>query len=445
MFQRFSLKILVYTNKINNRIQYTFKTVFQDFIGVELTVTSDKEMFLSHKGIKINYSKEKIVNSFHVYPHEILFEGGIKDYPIQIVSHHQYKKTFFCTSKGKLPFDMFAATFWLISRYEEYLPFKANKYNVFNFRASIAWQNDFISLPIINQWLCVFKQELVKWNNEIVFPKIKSSIALTFDIDSVYKYKYKGLGRSLLGLLADLSKFDFKNISNRFQTLFLGKKDEYDCYDFLIEQFKKIDSKPIVFYLLGDYGLNDKNHPSNSKQFRELIKHLSDYSHTGIHPSFGSNYKKDQLGKEIIRLREIVHKEVVLSRQHFGMLQFPNTYQKIVNLGITDDYSMGFPQFNGYRAGTSFVYKWFDLSKNLQTELRIHPYAINDEAFGKETNYNLEEMHNKFQRYLHDTLELGGELQIVFRSNSFSNNPKNKVYKDFLSYLVGEAQQISMR
>jgi len=107
----------------------------------------------------------------------------------------------------------------------------------------------------------------------------------------------------------------------------------------LIQTHKEDKLKCIYFFLLGDYGKNDKNIASTNRNFRELIKHISDYSITGIHPSFGSNNSVQQLKVEVSRLSNITHRQISRSRQHFSVLHFPGTYRDLLQAGISDDYS----------------------------------------------------------------------------------------------------------
>ena len=45
---------------------------------------------------------------------------------------------------------------------------------------------------------------------------------------------------------------------------------------------------------------------------------------------------------------------------------------------MTDDYSMGYGSINGFRASVASSFYWYDLEKERQTNLRIHPFCFMD-------------------------------------------------------------------
>ena len=56
-------------------------------------------------------------------------------------------------SDSDLPFDIFAASFFLVTRYEEYLDFKPDKYGRFPAPAShLHSEMDFLEIPVIDLW-----------------------------------------------------------------------------------------------------------------------------------------------------------------------------------------------------------------------------------------------------------------------------------------------------
>jgi muramoyltetrapeptide carboxypeptidase LdcA involved in peptidoglycan recycling len=170
----------------------------------------------------------------------------------------------------------------------------------------------------------------------------------------------QGLVRTVGGYLKSLSQLDFKAISQRSKVLLGFEKDPYDTYDFQLEIQHKYNLKTLYFILFATYGKNDKNVPITSRKFCELIKSISDNAEVGIHPSYGSNYSQDRLPKEIKRLSKVLNREITKSRQHFLKLSFPETYHHLLELGITDDYTMGFASEIGFRAGICDSFNFYD-------------------------------------------------------------------------------------
>ncbi len=371
-------------------------------------------------------------------PHGILFEYGIKDYFIEVNQHECYLKMFFKNTKGDVPFDLFGAAFWLLSRYEEYLPFKTNKYNVFDYRSSLAWQNNFIDLPLVSIWINELSGFLKKQFPDLQLAKKKCSFKVTIDVDNAYKFKHKGLARTLAGIAADIWYWKPTQLKQRFKTLFFNQEDEFDCYDFLIESNRKLRAHIIYFFLLGDYGLNDKNHSANSFKFQQLIKHLSDYSEIGIHPSFASNASINQLKIEIARLKQIIHKEVNNSRQHFGMLLFPNTYQALLASGIQNDYSLGYTNLNGFRASFASPFNWYDLRNEEETSLTLHPFCLNDAALQADFTKNHCEPAETFRKYHELIVRYGGEFVIIFHNDILSNTTQGKKWQQFYQLIISQ-------
>ena len=121
-----------------------------------------------------------------------------------------------------------------------------------------------------------------------------------------------------------------------------------------IEKSRELNNQEKLFFSFIDLN-NDKNITYTSKKFQTLVKTMADYVKVGIHPSWASNADTHKLSKEINRLEAIVNREVIRSRQHFLRLDLPTTYRRLIDLGILQDYTMGYASQVGFRAGTSSV------------------------------------------------------------------------------------------
>jgi len=370
--------ILIYTHKTTPRVKYTFNLILKDCLGLEFTIINNIDDYKLYEGNKLSYTTQEVESDFNIVACSLLFESGIKEQTIQMQNHESYFKYFFKTYHSTLPFDLFAASFYLVSRYEEYLPFMPDAFNRFEAENSLAYQYDFLTIPLVNLWINEFEKLLKKKFPLLNFTHNTYNFVSSIDIDNAYKYLEKGVMRSIGGYLKSIVSIDKVDLIDRTSVLLGKEKDPFDSYDYQLEVQKKYKLKVIYFFLLGDYGVNDKNHPSNNYGFQKLIKHLADYSSTGIHPSYGSNGNSKQVKIEINRLAKITHRDVFNSRQHFSMLKFPDTYFILQELGITDDYSMGYANFNGFRASYCLPFYWYDLDDELETNLKIHSYCLSE-------------------------------------------------------------------
>lgn len=173
------------------------KTLLTEALGLSVTVTADPEVFRQATVPRINYSDEAMAGSLQIKPHSILFDHGIRDYHLEVQSHPRFHKLFFKNTSGTLPFDLFGAAFWLLSRYEEYLPHKTDSNNRFHYSSSLAYQYDFLDLPLVNVWLAELALLLKEQQPDLQIAARRYNFISSIDIDSAYKYKYKGFVRSI--------------------------------------------------------------------------------------------------------------------------------------------------------------------------------------------------------------------------------------------------------
>ena len=125
------MPVLVYTQKFSPRIKYAFNLLLVEVLGVdELQFATNKEEFQQFEGTRINYSFDTIEGAIQFVPAGILNEHDIAEQEV-VVTKHKNVPVFFSVSNSILPFDPFAAAFYLASRYEEYLPFIGDVHNRF--------------------------------------------------------------------------------------------------------------------------------------------------------------------------------------------------------------------------------------------------------------------------------------------------------------------------
>jgi hypothetical protein len=230
--------------------------------------------------------------------------------------------------------------------------------------------------------------------------------------------------RVLAGYVSDLVHRNWMGIKNRTKILLNKQLDPFDCYNFLIENNRKHEIDSIYFFLVGDYGKNDKNIAASNRKFQSLIKHVTDYSRIGIHPSFASNKRPQQLKIEISRLSKITHKQIRYSRQNFSLLKFTYTYNSLLEAGINEDFSMGYTNMNGFRASYCFSYKWYNIEEETVSSLTINPFAFTEDTVAYYANENKTSFLETLWPFANEVIKFGGQLISVFHNNTFDESMK---------------------
>lgn len=370
--------LLIYTTASTPRLRYIFDLILTDLSGIAFELTQDADQFIFYTGPKFNYSEKPFGDELFFFSSKILFEKKIHSQALSVLDWNDTKAFFATHPKYILPFDPFAASFYLVTRYEEYLPFIPDKHGRFDAAESMAFQKGFLQKPVVNIYAKKIKEILLDYFPTLPHQEKKYKYISTIDIDNAWAFKHKGIIRTGGALIRSLSKFEFKNVIERVNVLFNKKKDPYDTYDHLFEIQNNYNLKSIYFFLLADYGENDKNVSIAKIKFQSLIKKIADYCDVGIHPSYASNLDTNKLKLEQKRLQKIIRREIKLSRQHFLKLTFPKTYHDLIECDITDDHTMGFSGEIGFRAGICSSYYFYDLDRDAPTRLRIHPFAVMD-------------------------------------------------------------------
>jgi hypothetical protein len=429
--------LLIYTPNITNRIKYAFKVFFEQLIPCVYKIVSNHTEFLSYSGPKLAYNNQVHQGIPNLYAYGLLNENTIKqielfpkktDNGVEFFSHEEQGFLF--------SFDMLSASFYLMTRYEEYLPFKKDEYGRFEAKESLAYKYNFLNIPVINIWAENLKTKLLIFYPELKFESTSFKFISTIDIDNAFAYKEKGVMRNVGGIFKALLKKDFKDISTRAKVLLRIQRDPYDTFQYIIDIHNKYEIKYIFFMLLGDYGLNDKNIPSNNKNFRKLIKHLADYAKMGIHPSYGSNAKEGQLKKEIGRLTEILHREVRHSRQHFLKLTLPSTYNRLIEEEIENDYTMGYASVAGFRASICTPFLWYNLEDEIITKLTLHPFAFMEGTFKYYQTRTKSQIISEIHQLIDSVKKVNGQFISIWHNDSLSEWKEWKGWREIYEEML---------
>lgn len=348
----------------------------------------------------------------------LLHETGIR--PLEPpVARHPAGFTVLFPNDGALGFDLFSALFYLLTRYEEYLPHQKDVYGRYAHDNSIAFKNGFLQEPLIHRWLGHLAQQL--WGEPFVPPY---RFEPTYDIDMAWSYRHKGFARNAGGLLRSLLRRDGK-AGERLSVLLRGAADPFDCYDYLDELHARLPVKPRYFIHAGmQRNKYDKNIPLAHPAMQELVRRLFRSGAIGLHPSWASGDEPGLLQQEKKALEAALGAPVSSSRQHFIRMELPHTYRRLIAAGITDDYSMGYGTINGFRASLAVPFYWYDLEREEATALRLHPFCFMDANAFYEEKKSADEMESELFFYEEQLQQWGGNLITIWHNTILGASPE---------------------
>ena len=414
--------LLVYSHKITPRLTYIFKHFFVRILQIPVVFTTKVEEFVAHNGPKITYTKNPLGSEFFIRSQGLLFEQGINDVEVNVSTWDEVPCFFYEGESSTIPFDIFSASFYLITRYEEYLPHVQDIHERFPADESLAFKNDFLEKPVIDIWAFKFLELLKEKFPNYQFKKREFNQISTIDVDVAFAYKHKGIVRSLGGYLKDLFQFNFSSLWNRLLTNLNFRADYYDTFSKILAYKKEKNVNTLFFFLLGDYTTYDKNISFSNNKFRSLIKSVADYTKIGLHPSYFSLKDEEKLKKEKKRLEGIINTPTEFSRQHYLRLIIPDTYQNLIDLDIKEDYSMGFAKRAGFRASTCTPFYFYDLDFEIQTPLKIVSFAFIDVTLKQHMSLSNEESLKKILALKNEVKKVNGTFVSLFHNETLSEN-----------------------
>lgn len=428
--------MLIFTSEITERLRFAANEIALRCGIKEIKFTTDSSFFSSESSsIKINYSNETIPNSIRIIPHGLLFESDIHNQKIEWFSFENIP-VFFKTNHGDLPFDIFSFVFFHLSRYEEYLPHHRDIHDRFSADQSILFHQKTLEKPIVDFACKEFAKLIQSRFPQINFTPSKFTAQFTFDIDQAWAYLNKSAWRKAGGMLKDVLKFNWVDLKERIKVYRKQRLDPYDSFGYLEQVIKENQLDSIFFFHLGDRSAFDKSINWKNKNFQQLINHVKAFSSIGIHPSYYTYIDKNSIKNEIDRYKNITSDTCTLSRQHYLRFSLPDTYQFLTDLGIQEEFSMGFADRPGFRAATCFPFLFFNLKTNTISELKIIPLTVMDGTLHQYLGLTPEQATQKSKELIEAVKSVNGNLVCLWHNDSLNEQGSWKNWRKVFEHQI---------
>ena len=422
---------------------YIIGTIFNEFLGLtyELKFSHTKnyeiilengnklmieDNFFSKFPRHLEYLKEEnIPKKIEFAKNDFIVE---KDIPIIYGnSKLEIKNSKFKTIECGI--DIFASSFFMLTRWEEYVNKTRDIHNRFPATASLAFKFNFLDRPVVNEYTEMLWNMLKFLGCKQKRKKRKFELILTHDVDNAYKYK--NLFSGIREIAGDIIKrkdlfLAFENTLNKILTHSKLKKDPYDTYDYLMDISEMVGTKSYFFLHSSNHSKYDNN---NDKFLKTIAKKILNRGHfLGYHPSYNSYNNLEIFMKDKKRIENIIEYELTFGRQHYLRFEVPTTWQIWEEAEMEWDSTLSYADKEGFRCGVCYPYSVFDIMNRKKLNLKERPLIVMEGSLinyqrlePKEVEFRIKNLINRVKKY-------NGEFVFLWHNSGFGGSWKKFEY-----------------
>lgn len=327
--------------------------------------------------------------------------------------------------------DILASSFFMLTRWEEYVNPVRDHHGRFPGHAAVAVKNNFIQRPVVNEYVEMLWKMLVYLGVEEVRRERNYQAYLTHDVDAaLLRPNLFAFLKKMAGDMLKRKSFRLAISSLRDYLLYqLGSgKDPYDTFDFFMDVAEKQGLQAHFYFLSGGEHREDKIRISLRHPFvTKLIQTINDRDHIiGIHPSFDSFQDEQIFTAEVETLKKASPQPVRYGRQHFLRFNIPDTWRLWEKNNLIWDSSLYYPDAPGFRCGTCYDFPVFDILERKQLHIREMPLTAMEVSWMVYKNSRPEEMLRDITALKKACEKYKGNFVLLWHNTSFKDKKLKK-------------------
>lgn len=321
--------------------------------------------------------------------------------------------------------DIFASSFFMLTRWEEYVNKTRDMHNRFPAYASLAYKNNLLNRPVVNEYVEMLWNMLKFLGCRQERKKREFELVLTHDVD--HAHKYTSLIKGSREFVGDLIKRKnirlFKdNLAAKVKTHMGLQKDPFDTYDYLMDVSEKAGVKSYFFLHSSSSSKMDSNNDKFLKKVAEKIKKRGHY--IGYHPGYDAYNNFDLFIEDKKRIESTIEQKLTFGRQHFLRFEVPITWQTWERAGMGWDSTLSYADKEGFRCGTCCEYSVFDILNRKKLKLKERPLIVMEGTLVNYQNLTPEEAEERIKNLADKVKKYNGQFVFLWHNSSFGGSWK---------------------
>jgi hypothetical protein len=348
-------------------------------------------------------------------------------------------------------YDILGLTYWMLTRLEEVGRVDLDNHQRFPAVCSHAYKHGYLERPIVDEWLNILGQVIVRvWPNEIKLKKHSFIMRVSHDVDNPSQYSFKSWKTIIRMMVGHLVKR--RDVKAFFQAPYvklatinkLCKQDPFNTFDWLMSQSKANHIQSAFYFICGRTDLGrDSDYEIEHPAIRNLMREIHERGHEiGLHPSYNSFQSPATIKQEADRLRTVMREENILQdevggRMHYLRWEQPTTLKAWEKAGMSYDSTMGYADRPGFRCGTCFDYPAFDLVNQEILRLRIRPLIVMECSVIDKAYLGLgmtDDAKNKMLELKDICKKVDGNFNLLWHNSYFKTPKAKEIYKNILGF-----------
>jgi hypothetical protein len=331
--------------------------------------------------------------------------------------------------------DILAATFLMLSRWEETVVPIRDEHDRFPAIASVAYKQRFLDRPIVDEYALILRAWLRRLLPNWIPRSRQFTVKVSHDVDSTRRASVSVLAGDLL------KRRNIRQAKETAQAFLRPEKDHHwrGIYQ-LAEWSEQHGLRGSFYFMAAQPDLRDKGYDPQSPLIQRCLADLRQRGHEiGFHPGYRAFEDPRRFMAEKERMDAALGYEIYGGRQHYLRFRAPDTWRQWEQARLTYDSTLSYADHEGFRCGTCHPYHPFDIEQDRQMDLLEVPLIVMDATLKQYRHLTPEAGQECILTLAQRCQQVGGVLTLLWHNNSLLNNwqPWAAMYRQLL-YILAE-------
>lgn len=320
--------------------------------------------------------------------------------------------------------DIFASSFFMLTRWEEYVVCDRDKHNRFLGKYSLAFKYGFLERPVVNEYIELLWKMLMYMDNTLQRKDMRFKLCITHDVDLPFRYDK----------IIDILKYSIKDflqsksvlvLFNTLKEALLVKagiiKDPIDTFDELMNVSEKNNTKSYFFFMAQGATKYDNRYNMDDNKIQNIVKKIEKRNHfIGVHPTYNAYDDNKQFFGEKQELQKYIKNKIEFGREHYLRFSIPNTWQIWEENNMVWDSTLCYADMVGFRAGICYDYRVFNIITRTKLSLVERPLIVMDTTVFEYQKLDYKDGLDKIMLLKNSVKKYNGIFTILWHNHSFN-------------------------